>query len=90
MHGTAQPPFDLGPDVKEHVTGPMAPGARNFLASGYRAITIMPMICGKTAIGTSVVRVCRGRSLKSSASFLKRLRYILSSLPRTGGLLKLS
>jgi two-component system, NtrC family, sensor kinase len=29
----------------------MAAGARNFLASGYRAITVMPMMRGDTAIG---------------------------------------
>ena len=63
MHGTAILDCKVidFPDVKEHVTGPMAPGARNFLASGYRAITIMPMIRGKTAIGAiSVVRVAPG------------------------------
>ena len=63
MHGTAILDcrvIDFS-DVKEQVTGPMAPGARNFLASGYRAITIMPMIRGKTAIGAiSVVRVAPG------------------------------
>ena len=33
------------------------PGIANFLASGYRAITIMPMMRGDTAIGAiSVVR----------------------------------
>ena len=46
MHGTAILDCKVidFPDVKEHLAGPMAPGARNFLASGYRAITIMPMI----------------------------------------------
>ena len=35
----------------------VAPGAQNFLASGYRAITIMPMMHGDAAIGAlSVVR----------------------------------
>ena len=51
MHGTAI--LDCRvidfPDVKEQVTGPMALGARNFLASGYRAITIMPMIAARRA-----------------------------------------
>ena len=63
MHGTAILDCKVidFPDVKEQVTGPMAPGAVNFLASGYRAITIMPMIRGKTAIGAiSVVRVAPG------------------------------
>jgi GAF domain-containing protein len=60
------------PDVKEHVAGPMAPGARNFLASGYRAITIMPMICGKTAIGAiSVVRVRPGPLSEKQRELLK-------------------
>jgi two-component system, NtrC family, sensor kinase len=63
MHGTAILDCKVidFPDVKAHVTGPMAPGARNFLASGYRAITIMPMIRGKIAIGAiSVVRAAPG------------------------------
>jgi GAF domain-containing protein len=60
------------PDVKEHVTGPMAPGARNFLASGYRAITIMPMIRGKAAIGAiSVVRVAPGPLSEKQLELLK-------------------
>ncbi|MGC1841151.1 MAG: GAF domain-containing protein, partial [Pseudolabrys sp.] len=59
-------------DVKEHVTGPMAPGAVNFLASGYRAITIMPMIRGKTAIGAiSVVRVAPGPLSEKQRELLK-------------------
>jgi GAF domain-containing protein len=37
----------------------LAAGARNFLASGYRAITVMPMMRGKSAIGT--VNVMRRR-----------------------------
>ena len=35
-HGDPRLQGDRFPDVKEHVTGPMARGARNFLASGYR------------------------------------------------------
>ena len=39
------------------VTDSFAPGIKNFLASGSRAITIMPMMRGESAIGTiSVVR----------------------------------
>ena len=74
MHGTAILDCKVidFPDVKEHVTGPMAPGARNFLASGYRAITIMPMICGKTAIGAiSVVRVAPGPLSEKQRELLK-------------------
>ena len=74
MHGTAIldcKVIDFS-DVKEHVTGPMAPGARNFLASGYRAITIMPMIRGKTAIGAiSVVRVAPGPLSEKQRELLK-------------------
>ena len=74
MHGTAILDCKVidFPDVKEHVTGPMAPGARNFLASGYRAITIMPMVCGKTAIGAiSVVRVSPGPLSEKQRELLK-------------------
>ena len=74
MHGTAILDCKVidFPDVKEHVTGPMAPGARNFLASGYRAITIMPMIRGKTAIGAiSVVRVAPGPLSEKQRELLK-------------------
>ena len=74
MHGTAILDCKVidFPDVTEHVTGPMAPGARNFLASGYRAITIMPMICGKTAIGAiSVVRVAPGPFSEKQRELLK-------------------
>ncbi|MEA3193783.1 MAG: hypothetical protein QOD26_2116 [Betaproteobacteria bacterium] len=39
----------------------LAAGGRNFLASGYRAITIMPMMHGEQAIGAlSVVRLAPG------------------------------
>ena len=74
MHGTAILDCKVidFPDVKEHMTGPMAPGARNFLASGYRAITIMPMIRGKTAIGAiSVVRVAPGPLSEKQRELLK-------------------
>ena len=74
MHGTAILDCKVidFPDVTEHVTGPMASGARNFLASGYRAITIMPMIRGKTAIGAiSVVRVAPGPLSEKQRELLK-------------------
>jgi GAF domain-containing protein len=45
-------------DVRE-APAELAAGARNFLASGYRAITVMPMMRGKSAIGT--VNVMRRR-----------------------------
>ena len=49
------------PDVEAETEGRFAPGARNFLASGQRAITIAPMMCGDAAIGAiSVSRVKAG------------------------------
>src|SRR6266516_5604481 len=63
MHGTVildRRLIDI-PDVQAHTTGPLAPGAKNFLASGYRAVTIMPMIRGDAAIGAiSVIRLAPG------------------------------
>ena len=48
------------PDV-ENAPAELAVGARNFLASGYRAATMMPMMRGEVAIGAlSVVRVAPG------------------------------
>jgi two-component system, NtrC family, sensor kinase len=48
------------PDA-ENVPAELAVGARNFLATGYRAITAMPMLRGDTAIGTlSVLRLVPG------------------------------
>jgi GAF domain-containing protein len=58
MHSTAmldRTMLDI-PDV-EDAPDEMAPGKQNFLGTGYRAITIMPMIRGDVAIGAlSVVR----------------------------------
>src|SRR4029079_1798162 len=40
----------------------LAVGAKNFLPSGYRAVTVVPMMRGRTAIGTlSVVRLAPGK-----------------------------
>src|SRR3974390_529801 len=39
------------PDARDAPTA-LSAGARNFLASGYRAMTIMPMMRGESAIGT--------------------------------------
>src|SRR6516164_9497348 len=45
----------------ENVPAELALGARNFLASGYRAMTAMPMLRGDVAIGTlSVLRLVPG------------------------------
>src|SRR5262249_53684848 len=46
------------PDARE-APAELAAGARNFLASGYRAMTVMPMMRGESAIGT--VNVIRRR-----------------------------
>ena len=63
MHGTAildRRLIDV-PDAEAHAAGPFATGVKNFLASGYRAITIMPMICGDAAIGAmSIARLTPG------------------------------
>lgn len=48
------------PDVAK-APGEFTAGAQNFLASGYRAVTMMPMMRGDTAIGVlSVVRLSPG------------------------------
>jgi GAF domain-containing protein len=50
-------------DIPDAENGPpdLASGTRNFLATGNRAITIMPMMRGETPIGTiSVVRLAPG------------------------------
>jgi len=48
------------PDV-EHAPADLALGAKNFLRSGYRAVTIVPLMRGDQAIGAlSVIRVAPG------------------------------
>jgi two-component system NtrC family sensor kinase len=62
MHGIAildAKAVDI-PDVAD-APAELGSGARNFLASGYRAITIIPMMRGKSALGAlSVVRLAPG------------------------------
>jgi len=49
------------PDAEAAKDGPLGPGVRNFLLSGNRAITIMPMLRGGGAIGAiSVTRAVPG------------------------------
>lgn len=49
-----------------------APGAQNFLASGYRAVTMMPLLHGETAVGVlSVVRFSAGRLSNEQFSILQ-------------------
>jgi signal transduction histidine kinase len=43
------------PDAEAEKDGPMAAGIQNFLASGYRAITVMPMLRAGEAIGTIAI-----------------------------------
>src|SRR5262245_60518158 len=58
------------PDVKK--AGEQAPGRRNFLESGYRGVTILPLMRGDEAIGAlSVVRVAPGRLTNTQISLLK-------------------
>ena len=54
------------------VPSKLAAGAKNFLASGYRAVTVMPMMRGRTAIGTlSVVRLAPGKLSNRQIAALK-------------------
>jgi PAS domain S-box-containing protein len=73
MHGLAileRRVVDI-PDVRS-APERLAPGASNFLASGYRAITIMPMMRGDTAIGAlSVVRLAPGPLTDKQLAVLK-------------------
>ena len=59
------------PDV-ENAPAELAAGARNFLASGYRSVTIMPMMRGDVAIGAlSVVRPMPGPLSDKQLAVLK-------------------
>jgi GAF domain-containing protein len=59
------------PDV-ENAPGELAVGAKNFLRSGYRAVTIMPLMQGEMAIGAlSVVRATPGPLSEKQVSALK-------------------
>ncbi|HXF55481.1 MAG TPA: GAF domain-containing protein [Hyphomicrobiaceae bacterium] len=59
------------PDV-EQAPAELAAGARNFLASGYRAVTIMPMMRAGAAIGAlSVVRLAPGPLSDKQLAVLK-------------------
>src|SRR5262245_17223923 len=59
------------PDV-ENAPAELAAGARNFLASGYRAVTIMPMIRSDAAIGAlSVARGAPGPLSDKQIAVLK-------------------
>ncbi len=73
MHGRAildRRVVDI-PDV-EQAPPELAVGARNFLTSGYRAITIMPMIRGDSAIGAiSVIRAAPGPLSDKQVAVLK-------------------
>ena len=61
--------------MSETVSAKFAAGSRNFLASGYRAITIMPMMRGSEAIGAlSVVRLAPGPLSEKTAGGVKNVR----------------
>src|SRR5215813_4520753 len=73
MHSTAilDPRIVDISDV-ENAPAELAAGARNFLASGYRAVTIMPMIRGDAAIGAlSVARGAPGPLSDKQVAVLK-------------------
>ena len=73
MHGAAildRRVVDI-PDA-QRAGGEFAPGLRNFLASGYRAATIMPMIRGDAAIGAiSVLRKLPGPLREKQVALLR-------------------
>jgi two-component system, NtrC family, sensor kinase len=59
------------PDV-ENAPAELGAGARNFLATGYRALTIMPLMRGDAAIGAlSVVRLAPGPLSDKQLAMLK-------------------
>jgi two-component system, NtrC family, sensor kinase len=59
------------PDVRDFPTE-FGAASENFLSSGYRAITIVPMVSGDVAIGAlSVVRVAPGPLSDKQVSLLK-------------------
>ena len=59
------------PDV-ENAPAELGAGAQNFLASGYRALTIMPLMRGDAAIGAlSVVRLASGPLSDKQLALLK-------------------
>jgi two-component system, NtrC family, sensor kinase len=59
------------PDA-ENAPAELAAGARNFLATGYRAVTIMPMMRGDVAIGAlSVARLAPGPLSDKQVAVLK-------------------
>jgi GAF domain-containing protein len=60
------------PDVAANADASLAPGVKNFLASGYRAVTIMPMLRGGAAIGAiSVLRLAPGALSDKQTALLK-------------------
>jgi signal transduction histidine kinase len=60
------------PDAHANADPSIAPGIENFLASGYRAVTIMPMTRGDAVIGTvSVVRLQPGPLSEKQVALLR-------------------
>jgi GAF domain-containing protein len=74
LHGTAILDASLIdiPDAEAEKEGRYAPGIKNFLASGNRAITIAPLICGDAAIGAiSVARAKPGPLSEKQVALLR-------------------
>src|SRR5258706_854035 len=64
------------PDADAEKNGPMATGIRNFLASGYRAITVMPMLRGGEAIGPiAILRLPAGPLCAKQLEMLRTFAY---------------
>jgi len=60
------------PDAEAEKEGRYSAGVKNFLASGFRAITIVPMICGDSAIGAiSVNRLAPGPLSEKQVALLR-------------------
>jgi signal transduction histidine kinase len=74
MHGTSILDHQLidVPDAEAYSAGPFLPGVKHFLKSGYRAITIMPLVRGDAAIGA--ISVARQRSGSLPAKHVGLLR----------------
>ncbi|OGA24495.1 MAG: hypothetical protein A3H34_03505, partial [Betaproteobacteria bacterium RIFCSPLOWO2_02_FULL_67_19] len=74
MHSTAILDRELVdiPDVMNPVAEWKRPGVDNFIATGYRAITVTPMVRGDAAIGAiSVVRLAPGPLSEKQIALLK-------------------
>ena len=70
-----RPAGDRSSPMRGTAPAELTAGARNFLASGYRAMTVMPMMRGKSAIGTlNVMRRRPGPLSDKQNELLRTLR----------------